>query len=415
MSITGMGVICSVGHSVGQFSHALRSGRCGITHLPDAQGQSVRVAGLIQDFSWDQSLERLRDVAPHLASRARKLSANMTESTRLSAGAVMEAFLDGRLGERTLQPSQIGLIVAGCNLSQDYVARNWARFAAKGRPEPRYALSYSDSHQVGCLSEIFSIGGPGMTIGAAAASGNAALFQAFHWVRTGVVQTCLVVGACTEFSALELEGFAVLGAAACGPRAINPAEACRPFDKGHEGFVWGQGSACVVLEAARERAEDSRFASLAGASLLLDANHLPEPSVDGEIRAMRTALAGAGLAPERIGYINAHGSSAPLGDRTEAAAINAVFQETLDQVRINSTKSLTGHCFSASGVIELIACVLQLNAGFLHPNRNLECPIDPRLRFAGKTAEPLNVNFALSNGFGFGGFNSSIVIRKAAP
>ena len=413
VAVTGMGVICSVGRSVPEFGQAIRSGTCGITHLPDEETQSIRVAAVIRNFSWEQWLQKLRDAAPALYTRVRNVSANMTESTRLSACAAVEAFIDSRLGERKVDPSEIGVIVAGSNLSQDYIARNRIRFTKSGRPEPRYALCYSDSHQVGCLSEIFSVYGPGLSVGAAAASGNAALFQAFHWIRSGVVKTCLVVGACTELTGLELEAFAILGAAACGRRASDPGQACRPFDEGHEGFVWGQGSACVILEARDGPDGVPYHASIAGASLLLEGNHLPALSAETASRSMRAALDAAGLIPGHIGYINAHGSSSPLGDRAEVAAIKAVFEPHLSYVKVNSTKSLTGHCFSASGVMELIASVLQLKAGFLHPNRNLVRPIDPDVKFAGSKAEPLDADFALSNGFGFGGFNSSIVIGKA--
>ena len=127
---------------------------------------------------------------------------------------------------------------------------------------------------------------------------------------------------------------------------------------------------------------------------------------------MQMALDSSGLTPERIGYINAHGTSSPLGDRTECAAIKSLFRDHLSDIWINSTKSLTRHCFSASGVIELIASVVQLNSGFVHPNRNLDSPIDPELKLVSVKAEPLNAEYALSNGFGFGGINSCVVVRK---
>jgi malonyl-ACP decarboxylase len=411
VSITGMGVICSIAWSIPDFVHALRDGRCGITHLSANEKQAVQIGALIRGFEWRQWLETLKTAEPFIYMRARKVLNNTTESTRLSACAAIQAFRDARLGESPEATEALGIIVAGSNLTQNYIAQNWARFEETGRPNPRYALAFFDSNQVGCLSEILSIRGPGFTIGAAAGSGNAALFQAFHWIRSGVVKRCLVVGACLEFSALELEAFAILGAACCGRWQKDPRRACRPFDQASEGFVWGQGCGCVVLESS-DCARAPSLGEIAGVSLLLDANHLPDPTEEGEARAMRTALAVARLSPEEIGYINAHGTSAPLGDRTECAAIKSVFRNHLSDLWINSTKSLTGHCFSASGVIELIACVLQLNGGFVHPNRNLDSPIDPELKLVGIRAEPLYAECALSNSFGFGGINSSVVVRK---
>ena len=408
--ITGMGVICSIAQTIPDFACALQDGRSGITHLPVDEKRAVRIGALIQGFEWRDWLETLKIAEPLIYARARKVLNNTTESTRLSACAAIQAFRAARLGQAAEAVEQLGIIVAGSNLAQNYTVQNWVRFQETTRPNPRYALAFFDSNQVGCLSEILSIRGPGLTIGAAAGSGNAALFQAFHWIRSGIVKRCLVVGAHMEFSALELEAFAILGAACSGRWQNQPGRACRPFDREHEGFVWGQGCGCVVLESS-DCAQDP-LGEIVGASLLLDANHLPEPSVEGEARAMRLALAVAGLDPGQIGYLNSHGTSSPLGDRTECAAIKTVFRNHLQDLWINSTKSLTGHCFSASGVIELIACVLQLNAGFVHPNRNLDSPIDPELKLVGIRAEPLHTEYALSNGFGFGGMNSSVVVRK---
>jgi malonyl-ACP decarboxylase len=412
VAITGLGVICSIAHKIPEFTRAIREGRHGITKLPVDANHAVRIGALVKDFVWQDWVESLKADQPVFFARTRKVLKNTTESTRLSACAAIQAVRDAGLREQEGVADEFGLIVAGSNLAQDYIIQNWLRFRETGRPNPRYALSFLDSNQVGCLSEILSIRGPGFTIGAAAASGNAALFQAFHWIRSGIVRRCLVVGACTEFTALELEAFAILGAACSSGLQDDPARACRPFDQAHEGFVWGQGAGGVVLESPDSVSSRPVLGELVGASLLLDGNHLSDPSQAGEIRAMQLALSCANLDPGRIGYINAHGTSSPLGDRTEAAAIKSLFRDHLSDIWINSTKSLTGHCFSASGVIELIACLLQLNNGFVHPNRNLDSPIDPELKLVSVNAQPLNAEYALSNGFGFGGMNSSLVVRK---
>jgi malonyl-ACP decarboxylase len=412
VAITGMGVVCSIAHAIPEFIEAIREGRHGITNLPVDENHSVRIGALIENFGWQSWVESLKSREPGIYARARKVLNNTTESTRLSAYVATQAVLDAGLGELGDAADEIGLIVGGSNLAQDYITQNWLRFRETGRPNPRYALSFLDSNQVGCLSEILSIRGPGFTVGAAAASGNAALFQAFHWIRSGIVRRCLVVGACIEFTALDLESFAILGAACSGRWQDDPAHACRPFDQAHGGFVWGQGAGCVVLESLDSVGGRRIQGELVGASLVLDGNHLADPNQKGEIRAMQLALNSGDLNPGSIGYINAHGTSSPLGDRTECAAIKSLFRDHLANVWINSTKSLTGHCFGASGVIELIACVVQLNNGFVHPNRNLDSPIDRELKLVSVKAEPLNAEYALSNGFGFGGINSTVVVRK---
>src|SRR3984957_19056240 len=415
VAITGMGLVCSIARTIPEFTNAILEGRHGMTNLPGDNEQSVRIGALIKDFAWKGWIESLKSSESSLYARARKVLNNTTESTRLSAYAATQAVHGAGLGERGGLGDEVGLIVAGTNLAQDYIMQNWHRFRQTGRPNPRYALSFLDTNQVGCLSEILSIRGPGCTIGAAAASGNAALFQALHWIRSGIVRRCLVVGACMEFTELELEAFAILGAASSGRWQDDPGGACRPFDQGRDGFVWGQGAGCVVLESLESIGGRRILGELVGASLVLDGNHLSNPSQPGEIRAMQLALDSGGLSTERIGYINAHGTSSPLGDSVECAAIKSLFRDHLTDIWINSTKSLTGHCFSASGLIELIACVVQLNNGFAHPNRNLDSPIDRELKLVSLKAEPLSAEYALSNGFGFGGMNSCVVMRKGTP
>lgn len=411
VAITGMGVVCSIASDLNEFSRAIRAGHCGIGPM-DSRNTSIRLAATLRNFDFDSWLDQLRSISPPLFQRARKVLANTTESTKWSVCSAVQALLNSGLSHFESAGVTCGLIVAGNNLAQNYMANNWRSFSSNDQFNPRYAMSFWDTNQLGCLSDILSIHGPGMTVGAAAASGNAALFQAFHWLRGGIVQRCLVVGAGVEFSDLELESFAVLGAAFCDRGTISADKACRPFDRSHGGFVFGEGSAAVVLDSLDPERQTFAAGEIVGASLTLDGTHLPEPSVTGEARSMQAALSAAGISPDQIGYLNAHGTGTPTGDRTECHAIRSVFQEHTRELLINSTKALTGHCFSASGVIELVASILQLNGGFAHPNRNLENPIDPEMHFVGSQAETLTAEYGLSNAFGFGGINSSIVVRR---
>lgn len=412
--VTGMGVVCSLAPDVDAFGRALRHGRCGITRLVDRVPAEtpVQVGAIIRDLDARELLEqRLR---PEVAAvgRSRRILKNTTASTCWSACAAVEAWGSAGLGMLPGAGDGTGLIVGGCNLSLDYVASNWARMQSDLPGfNPRYGLSVWDSNQVGCLSELLGIRGPGFTVGAASASGNAALFQGWHWVASGMVERCLVVGAATPLSPLEFGALAAMGAAACGVLGRDPDRACRPFDRAHEGFVWGEGSAAMVLErqsTARGRGAPV-LGTVRGASLVLDAHHLPDPSVEGEVRAMMSALEAAKLPPSAVGYVNAHGTSSPLGDRTEAEAIRRVFGIG-GEVRVNATKGLVGHCLGAAGVVEAVATLVQLNRGFLHPNRNLEHPVADGIRFVGGHAESTGARVALSNGFGFGGFNGTLVL-----
>jgi malonyl-ACP decarboxylase len=405
-----MGLVCSIAENVAEFEKALRGGRCGVSRLEAPTSQAVTVGAVVRDFHWEKSRERYFLESPDILKRARKVLNNNTSSTLLSVSAAVEAYHDAQLGDGTVSLDDTCLIVAGSNLDQQYIAHNWARIRDRQLVNPKYAINFMDSNQLGSLSEILSIRGAGLTIGAASASGNAALFNAYQWIRCGVSTRCLVVGASSDWSELELEAFALLGAASS---QSDPLRACRPFDRGHDGFVWGQASACVVLESmgsARRRGARV-LGEIAGASLFLDGRYHPGPSIDGELRAMRSALDAAHLPVDRIGYINAHGTSSPLGDRVECEAMGHFLEDKVGDVPINSTKSLVGHCLSAAGVVELVSTIVQLNGGFLHPNRNLEQPIDPRLNFVRARSRPLAAEYAISNGFGFGGINSSLLLR----
>jgi len=412
VAVTAMGVNCAIARDTAEMTLALREGRSRFVALPPEEATaSVHVVARAAKGDWQERLATVLAGQPLLYRRARKILNNAPEIVRQSTFPALEAFLAADLGDGSQPLERTGLIVAGSNLAHDYIARNHATFALEGRFNPRYALAYSDTHLIGCLSEILALRGPGITVSAASASGNAALFNAARWIRSGVVERCLVVGAATGLSPLEREAFALLGAAS---PSNDPQNACRPFDAGHTGFVAGEGSAALLLEsgaAARERGAPVH-GTLAGSSLALDGHHLPDPNVEGETRAMSEALADAGIVPGAVGYLNTHGTGSPLGDRSECSAIRALFGNL--PVKVNATKGLLGHCLSAAGVVEAVATLLQLNHGFLHPNRNLEAPIDPSIAFAGCLAQPLEARYALSNGFGFGGFNSCLVL-KAHP
>jgi malonyl-ACP decarboxylase len=415
VAITGRGVLSSIGTGVLEFAESLRRGRSGITgHVSNPPENSRFAAALIPNFSWSDWLETVRELDGGIFSRSRKVLHNAPDSTRFAACAAIQAWLDAGLHERPFPDEGIGLIVAGSNFHSEFIFENAKSFLKPGgRVNPRYALNFWDSHQVGCLTDILRIQGPSFTLGGASASGNVALFQALQNIRSGALGGCLVVGASPDFSPLDIEALSVLGATA-DSQDLSAETLCRPFDAEHRGFVWGRGAGAIFLEAdesARNR-KAIVHASLLGASALMDANHLTNPSLSGEVRAMRSALASAEIGIEKIQYINAHATSTPLGDRTECEAILQFLGDRAGEVWINATKSFTGHCIGASPLLEVIASIEQMKGGFLHPNLNLEQPAVPGLKFAGKEAIPVNIECALSNAFGFGGFNSSVVLGK---
>jgi malonyl-ACP decarboxylase len=417
--VSGIGVISSIGHRINEFSLGLREGRSGIGWLKPSSGPSisVKIGAEVRDFDFKSQLRQnwqypLGEGILEKADQCARRSPFPVQASVLSA---LQAWEGAQLHRQKIPSHRLGLVVAGHNLNQHDSFELYQK--VQQAPEylnPRTALHFMDTDHIGTLSEIFEIQGEGFTVGGASASGNVGILKGYQLVQWGIAEACMVVGGLSHLSPLELQAFYNLGAMG-GKRFQNePGKACRPFDKDHEGFIYGQGSGCLILESS----ESSRnrkvppLAEILGGSLVLDGNQLSNPGENGEVRAMTSALQQANLKPEQIHYLNAHGTSSPLGDKTEIKAVKRVFRECLSQLWINSSKSLTGHCLSSAGVIECIASIIQMQEGFIHPNINLENPIDNECRFSRHKAEIVSIDTAMSNSFGFGGINSSIILRK---
>jgi len=186
IAITGMGVICSIASDINEFRIAIRDGRCGIRQL-GLPNSAIKFGASLGNFDFDAWLDQLRSTAAPLFKRARKVLANTTDSTKWSVCSALQAVLNSGLNHLEADGEPCGLIVAGSNLTLRYTAKNWRSFSTSNQFNPRYAMSFWDTNQLGCLSDILSLHGPGITVGAAAASGNAAIFQAFHWGRRRVL------------------------------------------------------------------------------------------------------------------------------------------------------------------------------------------------------------------------------------
>lgn len=415
--VTGMGVVSPIGSDLFEFTESLRRGVSGIRYLPSAfaDGVDAKIGAILQDFSLDETLLQRYGVPEILAHATLKCVNRMSLGIQASVAASLQAWLQAGGPEWNLDPRRVGVVVGGSNISPRLQYEQYEKFRlAPAYFNPRYAYQYLDTLQVGVLSEILGILGEGFTVGGASASGNVAIVKARQAICSGDLDACVVVGAMADLSPMELQSFFNIGALAGKRFRDQPEKACRPFDAQHEGFVFGQAAGCMVLEsldsAERRRAEP--LAEIAGAAFLLDANHLPDPSAEGEAMVMSGALRQAGIDPEQVDYLNAHGTASPLGDATEIKAIKQVFGEGVDRLWINSTKGFTGHCLYSAGVVEAIATVMQMREGFLHPNSNLDEPIDPDCRFCGAMSETTQARVALSNSFGFGGINTSIVLSK---
>ncbi|OKP52610.1 poly(3-hydroxyalkanoate) depolymerase [Serratia marcescens] len=408
--VTGLGVSAANGIGVPAFTRALKSGVSGVKwHV----NEFPEIKASLADYSYPTTLASL-PLSPETLKQALRLGAKAPLSARMSLATALEAWHDAFADGCPYPPEQRGIIVAGHNIEQGYQYQIRQSYA--DRPEfvpASHALCFMDTHQLALLSELLTVRGEGCTVGGASASGNVGLIQAYRQVASGVTQACLVVGAMADLSPPEIQAFKNSGALLSDGNAEEAARLCRPFDSDRRGFVYGQGCACLLLEneqSARERRAPI-WGRVLGGSLCLDANRGSNPSCEGEARAMLQALQAANCSYDAVNYINTHGTSSLLGDDTEIAAIKQAFGPYHRQIWLNATKSLTGHCLYAAAAVEAAATLIQMKAGFLHPNLNLDTPIDNDCRFVGQQAQSQPIAIALNNAFGFGGINTCVVLE----
>jgi len=417
VQITGMGIVSSIGHDIAEFTRSLTAGKSGIRRIErnTTPPLPVAIGAEIDGFRFEQMLGQFSDMPESLTQPALQAARRSPFTIQTSVISALQAWRQARLDSAPIQPERIGLVIAGHNTTQNYQYSLCSDF--QSNPEylsPRYALQFMDSNQIGVLSEIFNIQGEGFVTGGASASGNVGVIHGARLIQAGLVDACLVVGVVADLSPMEIQGFCTIGAMG-GKHFHDQAEkACRPFDTLHEGFIYGQASACLVLESANSAnaRKAPGLANILGGAINLHATASAQPDIDAETKAMNAALQQSGLAAGEIDYLNTHGSSSPLGDNVEIQAIEQVFGDHFPDVRLNATKGLTGHCLYSAGVVEIIASVVQMQQGFLHANINLENPINTTANFCGATAVSQQIRNAVSNSFGFGGINTSIVLQS---
>ncbi len=403
IEITGMGIITSNGQGVAAFKEALLSGATQFAYLKQPGGESIKpfIGAEIPDID-------VKTRFPEYSGLLR----TATKSAQLAIVAVAEAWQDAKLTSSKVNPERVGLVVGGSNLQQRYQQQTWQRYNSRQEfIRPTYGLTFWDTDILGLISQCFQIQGEGYSVGGASASGAVAIIHAARQILMGNSDICIALGTLSDLSGLELQALMNLGAMGSERFADRPDLACRPFDKDHDGFIYGEGCGAVILERtdhAQQRGVQSH-GQLKGWGLALDGNRSPEPSQKGEERAINAALAIANLQPESIDYVNAHGTGSPLGDQTEVAALKSV---GLHHCLVNSTKSLIGHCLTAAGVVEAIATILQMKFSFCHPTKNLVNPIDTNLNWVKETSVQAEIKYAISNSFGFGGINTALLIAQ---
>jgi 3-oxoacyl-[acyl-carrier-protein] synthase II len=403
--VTGLGAVTPIGNDAPSTWRAAVAGESGVDFIRsfDATGYPVRIAAEVKDFD-PTSVASPKEV--------RKLERNVL----LALGAGREAVADAGL-EGAYDASRVGILLGSAIGGVIGIAEQTEILRDRGysRVSPTFIPSVLVDTASGQLAISLGFRGPNYAPVSACATGSHAIGEAAEMVRRGDADAVLAGGTEACVCPLILAGF-------CAMRGLvaeeeHPPRASRPFDATRAGFVMGEGACIVVveeLEAARKRGAKI-YAELLGYGASNDAHHMaqPDPESVGVGEMIRAALARSGVAPERVGYINAHGTSTPLGDAAETKAIKDVFGDHAYSIAVSSTKSVTGHCFGAAGAIEAMMCVMAVHDGVLPPTINYEHP-DPEcdLDYVPNVARETRVDVALSNAMGLGGHNGCVLVGR---
>lgn len=416
--VTGLGALTPLGHDVASLADGLFAGRSAISRWrrPWPEGLLCKIGGDLATFSLAGHLTG-RGYGPALEARLKKLLRTTPLSGQATALVALEAWREAGLDVAGLSEEalgRIGHISAAHNVTVPYIAENVRLFDDEPEYiEPLFGMHCLDTDVAAVTSELLGLRGPTFTVGGACASGNLAAIQALDLIRAGRADAVMLTGAPIALEPVALQGWAIIDAVSYRSFNDTPERASRPFDRRREGFVPSEGAASLMLESlsfARRRGAVI-LGEILGGGAASDANRTTQPHREGQERAMRLALADARIDASRIDYVNAHATSTPLGDAVELSAIAAVLGERARSVPINATKSMMGHCLTSAGVIELVATILQMRRGLLHPTINQEEP-DPELLVdcVPNVAREASITCALSNSFGFGGINSSVLV-----
>ena len=403
--ITGMGTVNPLGHNLADTWQAVKNGVCGIapiTHY-DASAQKVHLAAEVKD--WDPTTVLDKKEVRHMA-----------RYSQLAMASAKEAVADSGLDLESLDRTRCGVIVSSGVGGIAMTESEQMRCSEKGfdRASPFYIPSTIANMGAGLIAIAFGFQGMCTCPVTACAGGSNAVGDAFRHIRDGYAEVMLCGGAEAAVTPLSIGGFTSMRALHVGD---DPNRASIPFDAQRSGFVLGEGAAILVLEEYEHaKARGAKvYAEVVGYGSTCDAYHMtaPAPNGEGGARAMAQALADGGVAPQQVGYINAHGTSTPLNDSGETAAIKTVFGDHAYKLAVSSTKSMTGHMLGAAGAVEAIFSALTLKDGFLPATIHYQEP-DPAcdLDYVPNEGRQAQVEYVLSNSLGFGGHNACVLFKK---
>lgn len=405
--VTGLGVVSPVGNDIETFWKSLTEGRSGITHYTqfDSTGYDCKIGGEVKDFEPAQYFKSPKD--------ARRTDRFTQFAMAASRSALKDAGIDLEQVDRDRFGVMIGSGIGGLKSMEDECKRLFDRGPSRVSP---FTIAMMISNMAsGLVSMEYDLRGPNMSIVTACATANNAIGEAWRIIKFDDADYFIAGGTEATITQLGMAGFGSMRALSL--RNDDPTRASRPFDKDRDGFVMGEGAGIVILEElehAKKRGAHI-YCELSGYGLSADAFHMTQPLPEGEgaARCMKSAMRHAKINPEDVDYINAHGTSTPIGDVCETKAIKQAFGDAAKELVVSSTKSMTGHLLGAAGGVEFAACALAIKHGIVPPTINLENP-DPQcdLDYVPNTARELKVKVALSNSFGFGGHNATLIANE---
>ena len=408
--ITGIGTINPLGHNVEEYFASLEAGVSGVDTIKsfDCTNTKTKFAAEIKNYNAEEYFER---------KEARKLDA-FAQYALISAE---QAVKDAGLEEATLDKNRVGVIwgagIGGINTIYDEVSSFCTSDSESPRFSPFLILKMLPNMAAGQISLKYGYKGPGYSTVSACSSSTHSIVNAVDQIRLGRADVMVTGG---SEGAVSFVGVAAFNSMmALSTRNDSPKTASRPYDKTRDGFVMGEGGGALVIEELEHaKARGAKiYAEIVGSGVSSDAYHVtaPEPEGEGAAYCMKSALEDAGIAPEAIDYINTHGTSTPLGDLAELKGIRKVFGEHIYKMNISSTKSMTGHLLGGAGAIEALATVFAITKSTIPPTINiteLDPEIDERINLTRDVAQKREVRYALSNTFGFGGQNATIILKK---
>ena len=407
--VTGRGVVSSAGHTVAEFSRSILAGEGHIGPFEETDRPPVDPPELAAQLNLRFTRGApVRNFDPALHFDAKALG-GLDRFSQFAAVAAREAWKEAGFDQSPPSMDRVGVIVGTANTGNISVGQGWRRLLLEHRkPLPMTVPMTMGSAPASRIAREIGALGPVFAVSSACASAAHAVLMGLTMLRSGLADVMVVGGAdaCYDFGYLR----------AWDALRVVTTDICRPFSKGRLGMTIGEGAAMVILETAEHaRARGARpLAHLAGGGMTSDAGDLTSPDGRGMVKAIRGALDNSGLAMERIGYINAHGTGTMVNDRLEAAAIREVFGAATDRLPVSSTKSSIGHAMGASGALELVATIAMLDSGVVAPTLNYQTP-DPECALDVVPEGPRKLDFeaALSNSFAFGGLNVTLAVARA--